>query len=191
MTLLPDHKIARELSYGELEVDPVNLDEQLQPASLDIRLGNKFKQYSYEDMWVDLPNDAISVNDNISEKMDSFTEKEEVVLMPESFLLADTKEYFEIPNDMIGRVTGRSSIGRLGISIHQTAGLFDPGFQGKGVLEIANVSNRPIALEPGMRIGQMTFEKLDGSANNPYNEEDNKYQGQEGATESRIHEDAS
>jgi len=184
MGVLPDHKIARELAYGELEVEPVNLDEQLQPASLDIRLGNHFKQFPVNDKIIDVQQGVEEMVEDVLE------EKDEIVVYPDDFFLADTKESFDIPPDILGELTGRSSVARLGITVHQTAGLFDPGFSApSGVLEITNVGNRPVKLKPGMRIAQMTFTKLDGSANNPYNEDDNKYQGQEGATESRIHED--
>lgn len=183
MGVLPDHKIARELAYGELEVEPVNLDEQLQPASLDIRLGNHFREFRDNRAIVGLDDD---LNDEMFE-----TTCTEIVLAPDDFVLADTVETFKIPNNILGRVTGRSSIGRLGVTVHQTAGLFDPGFQGKGVLEIANATQRPIVLESGMRIAQMTFEKIEGSANKPYSKEDNKYQEQDGPVPSRIHEDIS
>lgn len=184
MGLLPDHKIAGELAYGELEVEPVDLNEQLQPASLDIRLGNHFKQFPEN-------GEIIDVEEGVEEMIeDVLDEKDEIVIYPGDFYLADTKESFSIPDNILGSLTGRSSIARLGITVHQTAGLFDPGFSApSGVLEITNVGNRPVKLKPGMRIAQMTFKKLDGSANNPYNEEDNKYQGQKGATGSKIDND--
>jgi dCTP deaminase len=185
MGLLPDHKIARELAYGELEVEPVNLEEQLQPASLDVRLGKHFKQFNPENGRI------IDVDEGVESMIEEkLNENDEIVIYPGDFFLADTKESFSIPDDILGELTGRSSVARLGITVHQTAGIFDPGFSApSGVLEITNVGNRPVKLKPGMRIAQMTFNKLDGSANNPYNSEDNKYQGQEGATESRIDND--
>lgn len=187
MGVLPDHKISSELAYGELEIEPVNLSEQLQPASLDIRLGNNFKRFYNKE-------EIISIDDDISSEMLERGVEDGsggIIIWPGDFYLADTKESFNIPDNILGELTGRSSVGRMGITVHQTAGLFDPGFEApSGVLEITNVSNKPVKLEPGMRIAQMTFTKLDGSANNPYNEEDNKYQGQEGAVASKINQDS-
>lgn len=186
MGVLPDHKISSELAYGELEIEPVNLSEQLQPASLDIRLGNNFKCFNGTE-------EIIGIDHDIEAEMLERTvdDGDKIILWPGDFYLADTKESFDIPDNILGELTGRSSVGRMGITVHQTAGLFDPGFKApSGVLEIANVSNHPVKLEPGMRIAQMTFTKLDGSANNPYNEEDNKYQGQEGAVASKINQDS-
>lgn len=185
MTVLPDHKIASEIAYGELEIEPVNLQEQLQPASLDIRLGNKFEEFEESDEIISLDTDITS------EMLETHVDDNgKVIVYPGDFYLANTKESFSFPDNIMGELTGRSSVGRLGITVHQTAGLFDPGFSAPdGVLEIANVSNRPVELEPGMRIAQMKFTRLEGSANNPYNSEDNKYQNQEGAVASKINHD--
>jgi dCTP deaminase len=189
MTLLTDWQIRKRIQHGaNLNVEPVDLEEQLQPASLDIRLGNEFREFVYK------VNDATGIihfDDDISDEMEKtvIDDNGTYLIHPGDFVLAETKEHFEIPDDVVGRVTGRSSIGRLGITVHQTAGLFDPGFEGTGVLELANVSNRPIALEPGMRIAQMTFEELDYHSEIPYNSTRNKYQNQDGAVPSRIQED--
>jgi dCTP deaminase len=188
MTLLTDLEIKHRLRAKDgLEVEPVDLEEQLQPASLDIRLGTEFREFKHDS---ESPS-IIHFDDDIEEKMEKTVISDDgtFILHPDEFVLADTKEYFEIPDNILGEVTGRSSVARLGITVHQTAGLFDPGFYGNGVLEIKNVSKRPVAIEPGMRIAQMTFEKLSSSCSEPYNSDRNKYQGQEGAVPSKINED--
>jgi len=184
MSLLPDYQIAEELAYGELEIEPVDLEEQLQPASLDIRLGNGFSQFNPEDGIID-------VEEGIENMFDeTVPDNSEIIVYPGDFYIANTKESFDIPDYILGKLTGRSSVARLGINVHQTAGLFDPGFNAPdGVLEISNVGSRPVKLKPGMRIAQMTFHELKEPSNSPYNDEDNKYQGQEGVTKSRIEED--
>lgn len=184
MTLLPDQLIKQEMMFGDLEVSPVDLEEQLQPASLDIRMGEKFSVEKGENYIIDSREDTPSVD--YLER----TIEDSLLIDPGEFLLVNTKEHFSIPDYLIGEVTGRSSIGRLGITVHQTAGLFDPGFEGQGVLEIKNVSKSKIHLYPGQRVAQMTFQKLEEPAQNPYNSEDNKYQNQEGAVPSRINDDA-
>lgn len=183
--VLSDRELARELGYGNLEVDPVDLEEQLQPASLDIRLGENIKQ-SFRSL-----NGEVDTRKDAEEQMefDEIETEEGVVIYPGKFYLADTKEYFEIPDYLLGEMTGRSSLARLGIGVHQTAGLFDSGFSGKGVLEISNVGEEPVRIYPGQRVAQMKFTRLSSPANNPYNSEDNKYQGQEGAQGSRLHEE--
>jgi len=188
MTLLTDSEIKHRLRARDgLKVEPVDLEEQLQPVSLDIRLGTEFREFKHNS---ESPS-IIHFDDDIEEEMEKTVISDDgtFILHPDEFVLSDTKEYFEIPDNIVGEVTGRSSIGRLGVTVHQTAGLFDPGFCGKGVLELKNVSERPVALEPGMRIAQMTFEKLNSSCNEPYNSERNKYQNQNGAVPSKINQD--
>ena len=184
MAPLPDHKILREIEYGELEIE--NFDKsQVQPCTVDIRLGNDFKEYKKDCEYA-------SFNESISELMKEVPvpTDDKILVRPGEFILANTKEWFSIPDYLVGEVTGRSSIGRMGLTVHQTAGLFDPGFEGEGVLEIKNVSDVCIELQPGMRIAQIKFTRLEGSSNQPYGVgEDDKYQGQEGAVSSRIHKD--
>lgn len=184
MTVLPDNEIKRKIqNTSQLTVEPVNFEEQLQPASLDIRLGNEFKEF------VD-SSDSLTLGDDFESEMEKTVvdDNGSIIVFPGDFYLANTKEYFEFPDFIEGELTGRSSVGRMGITVHQTAGIFDPGFRGEGVLEINNVGNRPVKLEPGMRIAQMVFHKMSGRASVPYNEERNRYQGQEGAVESKIGE---
>ena len=186
MTVLADQDISRELAYGDLDVSPVDLDEQLQPNSLDIRLGTHFSQF-YERP---TPIDSMEGLEETA-TFDFNKENGGVVTMDSGdFLLADTMETFDIPDYLYGQLHGRSSLGRLGIQIHSTAGLLDCGFTGDIVLELSNVSPRAVNLYPGMRIGQVVFHRLESRANNPYSEENgNKYQEQEGVVHSRIEED--
>lgn len=181
MTVLADQDIARELAYGDLDVSPVDLDEQLQPNSLDIRLSDEFGFINREEKeCIDVKEENFFVTDY---------KKEQFIIKPGQFLLADTIEDFKIPDYLYGQVHGRSSIGRLGIEIHSTAGLIDSGYEGSITLEITNNSSNPIKLYEDMRIAQVVFHRLESKCNNPYSSEDNKYQGQEGVTPSRISQD--
>jgi dCTP deaminase len=187
MSILTDKEIKQYIEDGVIGVEPVDLEEQLQPVSLDIRLGNDFRSYSKHPKFEDEP---VSTESKIAEQMrhtycpDSHMQE----IKPGEFYLVNTKERFSFPEFIAGRLTGRSSVGRMGLTIHQTAGLFDPGFEGEGVLEIKNVTDKSIKLEPGTKVGQMVFEKLNGFVGEPYNSERNHYQGQEGAVPSKINE---
>jgi dCTP deaminase len=187
MSILTDKEIKQYVDDGVIGVDPVDLDEQLQPASLDIRLGNEFRSYSPHSKFED---EAVSTNSKIAEQMrhEHCPDGHMQHIKPGEFYLANTKESFVFPDFIAGRLTGRSSIGRMGLTIHQTAGLFDPGFEGEAVLEMKNVTDKTIKLEPGTKVGQMVFEKLNGFVAEPYNSEENHYQGQEGAVPSKINE---
>ncbi len=173
--ILSDKTIRSLLSSGDLKIEPLE-DEQIQPASVDIRLGDTFS--------------SLNSDCNIPIKMDSAntyqTKKaEKYLLLPGHFVLATTMEYFSLPDNMTAFVEGRSSIGRLGLFI-QNAGWVDPGFEGEITLELFNASNYTIELKAGRRVGQLVFAQLDRDAGNPYR---GKYQGQRGATGSRIHLD--
>lgn len=181
MSVLSDSDIAYHLYYGDLEVEPVDLNEQLQPASLDIRLGDTIEKVCGSGTGrpiIDVTEDEVPTDEISSPKIN-----------PREFYLANTKEIFEIPDYLGCEVRGRSSLARMGIEIHSTAGWVDPGFEGELVLEISNNSRNIIELEEGMRVGQLVFYELSSPSNNPYNSEDNKYQGQEGAQGSRLHEE--
>lgn len=170
--ILSDKSIRDYMDRGTLVIDPLE-PEQIQPASVDIRLGrhflkldeNKFEAMSMasEMHYVELESDAIIIPSN-------------------SFLLATTMEYIRLPEDLTAFVEGRSSIGRMGLFI-QNAGWVDPGFEGEITLELYNANRLPIRLVAGRRICQLVFAKMDGPAQNPYN---GKYQGQRRATGSRI-----
>lgn len=163
------------LETGELVVDPVD-EESIQPASIDVRLGDHF--LILEDNQTDfLTLDSEAKYREISGK--------NVTIPPHTFLLATTREYIEVPSDLTAFVEGRSSIGRIGLFI-QNAGWVDPGFKGRITLELYNASSLPIKLETGRRICQLVFCKMDQKADAPY---DGKYQGQLKTTGSRVHQD--
>ena len=169
--ILSDKTIRTLLSTGELGIAPLE-EIQIQPASVDIRLGNSFS--------------VIKSGTNIL-KMDTPTEyhslfAETFLLLPKQFVLATTIEYVRLPDNLTAFVEGRSSIGRLGLFI-QNAGWVDPGFEGEITLELYNASDHAIELRTGRRVGQLVFAQMDCSAENPYR---GKYQGQRNATGSRI-----
>ena len=174
--ILSDVAIKALLKKGDLSISSLT-EEQVQSASVDIRLGSTFSV-------VDDNSNAIATLDQpVSYKM---IEAETYILLPGHFVLATTQEYFKLPNDLTAFVEGRSSIGRLGLFI-QNAGWVDPGFEGEITLELFNANRCAIELKKGRRVGQLVFAKLDQKAENPYS---GKYQGQREATGSRIHLDS-
>lgn len=172
--ILSDRAIRRELKEGGLSVVPFQ-DIQIQPASIDFCLGDSFATVKSSETVITLHTPV---------EYETVT-KSTYLLQPHQFVLATTKEYFKIPRHMIGWIEGRSSIGRIGLFI-QNAGWVDPGFEGEITLELYNASDRPILLEAGRRVGQMVLAYLDQGVEKPYN---GKYQGQTGATGSRIYLD--
>ena len=174
--ILSDKTIKRLLDSNELSISPL-ADGQIQPASVDIRLGDTYSVV--EDSSVGI----IQLSSEIKYKT---IKAEKYLLMPGQFVLATTMEYFMLPDNMTAFVEGRSSIGRLGLFI-QNAGWVDPGFEGEITLELYNANRCAIELECGRRIGQLVFAQLDDNALNPYR---GKYQGQKGATGSRIYLDS-
>lgn len=170
--ILSDRKIIELLNNKELQIAPID-DEQIQPASVDIRLGNHFLKLDENRI------EAMSMTDEI--KYISF-EADEIIIPPHSFLLATTKEYIKLPNNLTAFVEGRSSVGRMGLFI-QNAGWVDPGFEGQITLELFNANRLPIRLESGRRICQLVFAQMDQAAASPYC---GKYQGQMNSVGSRI-----
>lgn len=155
-----------------LVIEPIT-KEQIQPASVDIRLGNTFSIVD------DTPSGIITLGGKIEYKT---IVTDTYLILPGQFVLATTMEYFELPDDLTAFVEGRSSLGRMGLFI-QNAGWVDPGFKGEITLELYNANKCAIELKAGRRVGQLVFAKMDDSALNPYN---GKYQGQRGATGSRV-----
>ena len=170
--ILSDKTITEMLAAGTLKIAPMER-EQVQPASVDIRLGNTFSIVE------DSPSGIIALDSEIRYKTIT---SESYVLLPNQFVLATTMEYFVLPDDVTAFVEGRSSLGRLGLFI-QNAGWVDPGFQGEITLELYNANRCAIELKAGRRVGQLVFARMDGAALRPYR---GKYQGQQGATGSRI-----
>ena len=173
--ILSDKTIYRMLETKELIISPLE-PEQVQPASVDIRLGNTFSIVE------DSSTGIISMENKIQYKT---METDTYILLPGQFVLATTMEYFELPNDLTAFVEGRSSLGRMGLFI-QNAGWVDPGFCGEITLELYNANRCAIELKAGRRVGQLVFAKMDDHALHPYN---GKYQGQRGATGSRVYMD--
>lgn len=173
--IMSDTTILKMLRNQTLEISPMN-DNQVQPASVDVRLGTHFLRIDDENA------DYINLEDPI--KYTEF-DGDSVVIPPRSFLLATTMEYVKLPGDLTAFVEGRSSIGRAGLFI-QNAGWVDAGFEGEITLELFNASSLPIRLEAGRRIAQLVFAKMDQEAASPYR---GKYQGQRKAIGSRVYLD--
>ena len=173
--ILSDKALREWIEKGKLVIEP--LDElQIQPASIDLRLGTHYlKVAEHRSATLDLVNKP--------EYEEIITE--EVVIPPHAFLLATTREYVKLPDDLTAFVEGRSSIGRLGLFI-QNSGWVDPGFEGEITIELYNANSLPIKLKAGVRICQLVFAQLDQKAANPYH---GKYQGQRKATGSLVRQD--
>lgn len=170
--ILSDKTIMQMIEEGTLEIAPLTKG-QIQPASVDIRLGDTFSVVE------DSSTGIISLEEEIKYKT---IKTDTYVLLPGQFVLATTMEYFALPNNLTAFVEGRSSLGRMGLFI-QNAGWVDPGFKGEITLELFNANRCAIELKTGRRVGQLVFAKMDQDAMNPYN---GKYQGQRGATGSRV-----
>jgi len=173
--ILSDKTIRRMLADKTLEIYPIE-PEQIQPASVDVRLGDTFSIVE------DSSTGIIDLEHEIKYKT---IKTDTYVLLPGQFVLATTKEYFVLPDDLTAFVEGRSSLGRMGLFI-QNAGWVDPGFRGEITLELYNANRCAIELKAGRRVGQLVFAKMDQAAENPYR---GKYQGQTGATGSRVFKD--
>ena len=170
--ILSDRTIIKMLENGTLSIEPLERG-QIQPASVDIRLGNTFSIVE------DSSTGVITLENEITYKK---IQTDTYVLLPGQFILATTMEYFMLPNNLTAFVEGRSSLGRLGLFI-QNAGWVDPGFRGEITLELFNANRCAIELRAGRRVGQLVFSVMDDIALNPYN---GKYQGQRGATGSKV-----
>ncbi len=170
--ILSDKTIIKMLKEKTLFIEPLE-EGQIQPASVDIRLGNTFSV-------VEDTSDGIITMQNEIKYKTIVTDK--YLLLPGQFVLATTMEYFAMPDDLTAFVEGRSSLGRMGLFI-QNAGWVDPGFEGEITLELFNANRCAIELQSGRRVGQLVFAKMDENALNPYR---GKYQGQKGATGSKV-----
>lgn len=170
--VISDKTIKRYLQEGKLIIDPIEKG-QIQPASVDLRLGNHFLKVDENNV------ECMTLDSQI--RYIEF-KSDEVIIPPHSFLLATTMEYIKLPNNLTAFVEGRSSIGRIGLFI-QNAGWVDPGFEGEITLELFNASRLPIRLKAGRRLCQLVFAQLDQEAEEPYR---GKYQGQRSATGSKV-----
>ncbi len=176
---LSDEDYIAELERGTISIEPPPEKDQLQPASIDLRLGSTFVRYKRER--------TIDLRTGVPESMiEEYAGMELFCLEAGEFALATTRETVSIPDHMLARVEGRSSLGRLGLAVHITAGFIDPGFSGQITLELYNHQINPLVLRPGMRICQIVFAELRQPTRNPYC---GKYQLQYGAQPSRIEQD--
>ncbi len=182
--VLSDHTIKLELAKGRILVDPCDPDD-IQPSSIDLHLGAEFQvfrnsRYPYIDPAREQPGLTELVTASVEEPF---------VLHPGEFALGTTVERIALPEDIVGRLEGKSSLGRLGLLIHSTAGYVDPGWDGMLTLELSNVANLPILLVPGMKIGQISFAQMTTAVDRPYGHPGlgSKYRGQSSATPSRMH----
>jgi dCTP deaminase len=183
--LLSDRDIRAEIAAERLGIEPYDPD-LVQPSSVDVRLDNMFRVF----------NNTRYTHIDPAKQQDELTSLvtpdpgEPFVLHPGEFVLGSTLELCTLPDDLAGRLEGKSSLGRLGLLTHSTAGFIDPGFSGHITLELSNVANLPITLWPGMKIGQLCLLRLTSPAEHPYGsaQAGSKYQGQRGPTPSRSYQ---
>jgi dCTP deaminase len=186
MAVLSDRDIRAAIQAGRVRIDPYDAS-CLQPSSVDLHLDGDFRvfrnnRYPYIDVRAPQPDltELVSIEDD-----------EPFILHPNEFVLGQTLEWVELPDDLVSRLEGKSSLGRLGLLIHSTAGYVDPGWKGNLTLELSNVANLPIALYRGMKIGQISFFRMSSAVERPYGSRElgSKYQGQSSPTESQFYRD--
>lgn len=184
--ILSDGDIRKELASGRIQIEPFD-EDCVQPSSVDLHVDTQFRvfansRYPYIDVRRQMPD----LTELVEVKGD-----DPFILHPGEFVLGSTLERVRLPDDMVARLEGKSSLGRLGLLIHSTAGYVDPGWDGYLTLELSNVANLPITIYPGMKIGQISFFRLTTPAESPYGSKGtrSKYQGQRGPTASRFFEE--
>jgi dCTP deaminase len=182
--VLSDRTIREEIESGRIVIDPFE-PSNVQPSSVDVRVDRQFRvfhnaRYPYIDVRQPM--------DDLTELVE-VTDEEPFILHPGEFVLGQTLERVTLPDDLVARLEGKSSLGRLGLLIHSTAGFVDSGFSGNLTLELSNVANLPITIYHGMPIGQISFMRMDGPVERPYGtgEAGSKYQGQAEPTPSRFY----
>ena len=184
--LLSDRDIRSAIDSGRLSIDPFS-PELVQPSSVDVRIDRFFRLFdNHRYAHIDPRQEQDELTRLVEVDPD-----EAFILHPGEFVLGSTYEQVTLPDDLAARLEGKSSLGRLGLLTHSTAGFIDPGFSGHVTLELSNVATLPITLWPGMKIGQLCFFRLSSSAQSPYGTgaNQNRYQGQRGPTASRAHRD--
>jgi dCTP deaminase len=182
-SVLSDGTIRRLIAEGRVRVEPFDAS-MVQPASIDLRLGSSFRVFHNHRIGaIDLADPPRNLTEHVE-----IGEDESFVIHPGEFVLGRTQEQVELPDDIVARIEGKSSLGRLGLIVHATAGFVDPGFKGTLTLEITNLTRVPIILWPGKPIAQLSFMALDQPAERPYGHPDlgSHYHGQVEATESRY-----
>ena len=184
--VLSDHTIREELRSGRLVIKPTD-ESLIQPASVDVHLDRKILVFrNSRRPYIDVHEDVSDLTEGV-EIVDGVP----FILHPGEFVLGSTVEFLGLPNDLVARLEGKSSLGRIGLLIHSTAGYVDPGWRGHLTLELSNVANLPVTLYYGMKIGQISFLQLTAPADRPYGSPElgSKYQGQTEATSSRMYQD--
>jgi len=183
--VLSDIDIKNYIQQSKIKITPALPPEQFGSCSVDFRLGSEFSVFEHSrHAFIDL-RDKTSIQDLMLTI--SVPPGEPFIMQPGEFALAITEETLELDDDVLGRLEGRSSLGRIGIIVHGTAGLFDPGWMGKATLELSNLGRMPVALYPGMRICSFTFEQVSTRVSVPYRKKaGNKYAGQERPLASKL-----
>jgi len=181
--VLSDGTIRSEIEAGRIVIDPFD-PSMVQPSSVDVRVDRQFRVF----------HNARYPFIDVRQPMEGLTELVEIegdepfILHPGEFVLGQTLEHVTLPNDLVARLEGKSSLGRLGLLIHSTAGFVDSGFSGNLTLELSNVANLPITIYHGMPIGQLSFMRMDAPVETPYgSDRESKYQGQTEPTPSRYY----
>jgi dCTP deaminase len=183
--ILSDRSLRQALAEGRIVIEPLD-ERNIQPSSVDLRVDGLFRVFR---------NHTAGVID-VKQDLEDLTELVQIpadgvfMLHPGEFVLGSTAERVAVPDDLVARIEGKSSLGRLGLLIHSTAGFIDAGFDGHITLELSNVANLPITIYPGMKIGQVSFLQMTTPADQPYGKgaQGSKYQGQRGPTPSRYFE---
>ncbi len=182
--VLSDRTIRKEIESNRIVIDPLG-DNCIQPASVDVHLDSHLLLFrGSRQAYIDIRKDQSNLTEMFEIKDD-----EPFMLHPNEFVLGSTVEFIGIPDDLVSRLEGKSSLGRVGLLIHSTAGYVDPGWQGRLTLELSNVANLPVTLYAGMKIGQLSFARLSTPAENLYGSKNlnSKYQGQTLPTASRMY----
>jgi dCTP deaminase len=191
--ILTDKQIVKELLKGQLKITPIlNAKKQIGSSSLDIRLGTEFRYLKYKKQThFDLTKDLEDIRSQIEEYSEVVHIKpmEAFILHPGDFVLASTLEYIMIPPYLSARLEGRSTWGRVGLQIHSTAGFVDPGFQGMLTFELNNLGKLPLSLYPGIRIGQLSFNRMEGASTLYVNKDGSKFGGLTGTKSSTFYAD--
>jgi dCTP deaminase len=182
--VLSDRTIREEIQSGRIVIDP-HRDDLIQPSSIDLRVDSKYRVFNNSKYpFIDVRKPMEELTELVTTEED-----EPFILHPGEFVLGQTLERVTIPDDLVARLEGKSSLGRLGLLIHSTAGFVDAGFSGNLTLELSNVANLPITIYHGMPIGQLSFMRMDRAVERPYGDGGNrsKYQGQSEPTASRYY----
>jgi dCTP deaminase len=183
--ILSDRTIREELEAGRIVIDPLG-EGCIQPSSVDLHVDRYFRVFRNHTMgYIDVKQDLEELTELVE-----IGEDDVFILHPGEFVLGSTSERVALPDDLVARLEGKSSLGRLGLLIHSTAGFVDAGWDGHLTLELSNVANLPITLYPGMKIGQISFLQMTTAADQPYGSSalGSKYRGQRGPTPSRYFE---